>query len=946
MEDSEYYVRGSDDVYHKTPGKNLLKVLGDTEGELTDKRSAEVDLAVRAEHSAGMEALKGFFSEAFLLGLDKPFKTPETPDEIAFEKRRQEIFGKAEGAGRIAGNILPFLAGGLAGIGRGAAKTALKTAGKAPSALVFKGAEKAGKLAKEVAKKGGAGKTGQALAGAVGAGGAFSAIEAGLSGVKTGISTYKGPVSFKGDKKVKDNMSEAIQAGTKAAGETFATTAGFMALLAPVGPALKLTGKVAKESSKLMFGPETWGATGLRSAFFRISSSPSGRKGREILNKFIAKKTDSQETAINKLMKFVNEEKLGNIKTRPEMLEKIVERQGLVGEGIARERKRFRKYFKARAKTEVEKVLKDPTLANIKSYQKRYKLEVELKERLIKELEKTRQKGVLGKTILSDYNKKLDDILEILRGPPKSYKITARPPGPTKATYQAGTKLKDKTVKQFYIKSGKTEVVPTTRHLPPGRVPIGPAGTPVKKQVYTSRSNVRVAIGPDGKPVKPEPIPKIATTIEGTKQVVTRPKVAYTTRKTKEEIPDLRTRTVVTGPKTIKTEIIKDERGLTPEVLEDIMSVFSRFAKYTKREKGELAIDLQFRKGYAIASRFEDDLYTMFISAGKLRKKKLPDVFTLKNLKDRFSKLKDVEEIVKNAGASELRKIHGWDRILLGGAGGALGGGVAGLPGAVAGVAAAGLFTNAQNVGYKYLHMANVLERVNMLTRKARTPMGVKKLLNEGSKEDYKLSVPVISNMLFQRTSNNLKELSSHLERMDEWDKTTTGYEDLMSMVSEYGGNSNFTSTAVSLSRLKKIVIDSMPTQRRDANGKLTYDKMSEKAWLNDMKQWFSPITYTDSLKNRQMTETGYRKFGEIYPDFLSQFNVNFYQAVHEGAKGPEIHYYQNFLNSINSTITDVMYKMIQYPDQQAEAQQSKGPKRKITRPQPTVSDSVAGGVA
>ncbi len=788
LEDSDYYVKAPDGVYHKTKGKDLLKVIGDTDGSLADKSTAEVDLAVRAENSAGMEALKGFVSEAFLLGLDRPFlRTPQTPEEIAYEKRRQELFGGAETAGRVAGNVLPFLFGGLAGVARGSAKKALTLAGKAPSAQILRYADKAGKATKEMARKAGAKKTGQALAGAVGLGAGLSALEAGLSGVKTGIATYRKP-KFQGEKKVRSTVTESLLAGTKSAGETFATTSALMSAFAGGVLFTKGTLRATKEVRDMVFGPGNFGPAGLRSAFFRISTSPSGRKGREILNRKISNRKDTQETAIRKLMNFLKKQKLTSARDRNDMLNKIELKLTAIGKVIGRERERLAKEWTAPDGRFIfgEKGLKD------------------IKHQLIIGLLKLKVRGPGSGTIYNNFNNTIDKVVKTLS---------------------------------------------------------------------------------------------------------------------------------------------QDKRPLTPATFNELMDIFSRYAKYTKREKSELKVDLLFRKAYAEVSKTEDDVYAFFKKyfEREFKKKGMKPPEFLKDKKDVYARLLDVKEIVQNASSSELRKIHGWDRILLGGAGGALG---AGIPGAVAGVAAASALSGAQNIGYRYLQLAKVLERANRLTRQIRVPGGVKNLLKKGSGTDVKMSLPGVGLFLLQRNINTLDDLSQSLDRLDEWDKTSRGNEDLLSMTAEYGGRANFAGTAVQISRVKQAVIQSIPPLKQNAQGKLTYDKEAERLFLQDINRWITPIQFVNTLQQKGMTIGAYNRFGALYPNFLSHFNLSFWEGVRNGIMDDtDGYYYKRFLEGTNSGVSDLLYSMLEYPEGPPGTGVG-GPRRKMTRTQPTISESVEGGIA
>ena len=802
--DNDYFIKDQSGNYQKVKGRDLFKVL---EGaQLVTEKKAEVDLAVRAEHSQIGQFLKGFHSEAVLLGLDKEY--PQTPEEAVKEEARQRIFGPAETTGRILGSVGPLLASGLGGlVAKGATKGIFKAIGQAPSAYLFKGADKIGKATKEAMKRAGGGKTAQALAQAGGSIAGFSAIEGTLAGVKQTIATRATP-KFKGDKKVYNSMSTALGAGIRSAGETFSSTAvtiaGMSAGLKAVGLGIKGVGA----TKKALMGEQTAKellTEGLRSRFWKVSGSPSGRMNREILNRKIAKKSDTQSQALKKLEQIIIKEKLDVPMTRDKFFEGLKKRVDKVGKNIGSARKELIEIFKAYPAWGQPSIVKAA------------------KQNLKKSLEELIVKGPEGATIYRKFNADINRIIQTI-----------------------------------------------------------------------------------------------------------------------------------------------DHKDFNPFLhMKKLMDIFSKSARFTAREGKELKVDRLYRNAYRITSDSEDIMYKLFRSyharssigsktTPKISKKALD---RLKNEKDRFSILKDIEEISRRSFPSELRVWTGFqtfrDISLLAG-GGAL---IAGSPVlAGAGFLAAGIGGIAAHKGFGYLQMARILEGANTLTRKSRTPKGVKNLLTTvqkipGTIENIKQEIGIkgLGFLFFNKTINHIKDFHENLYSMDDIDKTSTNnnFEGLFSMIGDYGGLNNVTFSTLKMNQLKRTILAKMPLPKKDYRGNIIYDKENFDIFLRDLNRWITPAHFVSAVKRGDITSKAYKTFGDLYPNFLSFFNLNFLIGWKDKTIDiEEGQFYKNFLDSQNSLMKDLMYSYIDIDDNQGQNNRKMTPKRKMRSPSPTISANIEGGLS
>ena len=253
----DYIVRGDDGQFTKTDGSTLYQTLGDTSGKLVTQDQFAIETAVKAEYSRTGQFLKSALSESLFLGLNKEQALPDDALSRAIEIERRKQFGGAETGGSIVGSIAPLVAGGVGGILKAGAKAGakkalagktLEQAGKLPSALVFKGASKAGKLAKEGAEKLGIkGPKKLSAIEALGVGTGFAGLEAGIAGLKEAKKTAVENES----KTAEDTIKSVLGQGVIKAGETFLSTGALIAGFSGAGKAIQLAGKGAIMGGKL-----------------------------------------------------------------------------------------------------------------------------------------------------------------------------------------------------------------------------------------------------------------------------------------------------------------------------------------------------------------------------------------------------------------------------------------------------------------------------------------------------------------------------------------------------------------------------------------------------------------------------------------------------------------------------------------------------------------------
>ena len=308
INEETYFVRGEDGMFHKTLGKDVNRVIGDTSGSLVSQRDFEIESAVRAENSQVGTFLKSFGSEAILLGLNKNEALPQDPIERAKEIKRRELYGGAEAFGSAVGALAPIVVGGVGGVIAGAAKAGakkaagkvLKQAGKLPSAQVIKVAGKAGE---KVAKIVGGGKTTKKVVQGIATGAAFAGFEAG----KAGIQEAKKVRRENEYKKTPDIMNSVLGTGLAKAGDTFLSTSAFMAGTAGVLGVGKIGVKGAGligKGVKGFLGPKS-----MREAFFGTQPGVRGKKSmQELRSKF----GSAERTKIVKGDKISDEEVLRN----------------------------------------------------------------------------------------------------------------------------------------------------------------------------------------------------------------------------------------------------------------------------------------------------------------------------------------------------------------------------------------------------------------------------------------------------------------------------------------------------------------------------------------------------------------------------------------------------------------------------------------------------------
>ena len=774
LNDETYIVRGEDGVFHKTSGKDLNRVLGDTSGNLVSVDDYAVESAVRAEYSKTGQFIKSLGSEALLLGLNKNKALPEDPLSKAIELKRRELFGGAEAAGSLTGAVAPFIAGGVGGVFASTAKAGakkalgkgLKVAGKLPSAQVFKIADKAGG---SIAKGLGKGTAVKAIA----TGGVFAGFEAGKAGLQEAVKT-KTENEYK---TTEDTMKSVLGAGVSKAGETFLSTSAFMAGVGGVLGVGSLAVKGVGAGGR--FVKDLAGPKKLRETFF---GAEPGLRGQKILQDLRTKFGSAEPS------KIVKADKL--------------------------------------------KVSDDDLLRNTAQF--------------------------------------LDDVV--------------KPEAPTTKAGYLGI-----------IKQKKDEV--------------GKAIKESRKKMYGFFEEGRIE-GLDKRFILE--IDKLIKSEKGVLSATTHKGYVNTLKSIKKNLGE----------------------GFTPEKIHETLKVLSQKSKWLKREKAELGIDRAYRRAYSKLSSYEDELYS------KIKELRKGGAFkNFKANKDYFSKLQTADDVMENALPTgihflgDFRMLDARSTIL-----GAVGYSVAGTPGLLGAAAGSVALKQARNTGYRHLQIAKKMEQVGKVIGKNKSVNGVKTLLNKGSDLKTDLGIKGLSILFFGKGFNTLNEFEEQLNALPEYEKFTGGQDDLYNMAEEYGGRDNAVNFVAKSAQLKRDVISLIPEPTFDAKGNKVYTKPDKDRFLKVVSQGVTPQGFITSLKQKTLTQAGYDLLKRNYPDWLSEFNMNFLQGWKSGDITPEEGaYYRAFLRSQDSAVNDFIFSYM-------DREKRETPKRMLRKQQPTISQSVTGG--
>lgn len=381
----------------------------------------------------------------------------------------------------------------------------------------------------------------------------------------------------------------------------------------------------------------------------------------------------------------------------------------------------------------------------------------------------------------------------------------------------------------------------------------------------------------------------------------------------------------------------------------EMMTTLARKAKYAKRETKELEIDKAYRKAYSVLSKTEDDAFKLLSKNRKEFKfpETIKDIKNLKESKDFYSDLINVQDVLNRAmptGTQFLFNFHtigSRDTIF-----GMLGFFLGGMPGAVAGGFLSKAVQSTKATGYRHLQFARQIESMQTWIKKSRSVGGVKSILMPKIKElpaisgASQLNIPGISNLFFGKSFYNMQQFSEHLDALPEHQKYVVN-DPISPVIEDFGGRDNVVSYVAKMASLKRDIVRRMPQATFDEKGKKTYPKAEVNAWLDTINQGINPIGFMSAVQSKKLTQEGYNFFATHYPDWLSEWNINFMSGWREG--NIEFDFYKNFLDNQNTMVSDFVFNFL---DKDFKGNMPAPPRRQLRGFSPTISDSIAGGMA
>ena len=156
--------------------------------------------------------------------------------------------------------------------------------------------------------------------------------------------------------------------------------------------------------------------------------------------------------------------------------------------------------------------------------------------------------------------------------------------------------------------------------------------------------------------------------------------------------------------------------------------------------------------------------------------------------------------------------------------------------------------------------------------------------------------------------------------------------------IAKHGGRDSLTRFVAKTAQMKRDIIALMPTYTYDIQGNKTYNEGDKDKFLKVVSQGITPMGFVESIVNQDLTEKGYSLFAKHYPDWLTNFNINFRQAFKAGKI--DDNFYWLFLRSRDSTVKDFIYSKL---DSDLE-EEARPPERKMRHTEPRGIDIAQGG--
>ena len=930
-------------------GENLRQAMGDGK-TLTSLERYSVRKQLEAQRSQAGEFFKQTANEALTLGLADLLKQkPSNPFEQMIVDEEQKIFGKAKTAGTIAGNILPFLLGGVGGMARLGAKaqvklltSVLKGVGKLPSAQVLKatlkGSEKAGKASSNLIKKMGGGKAAQTMADVAGRVAGLATIQGGVDGLKKGITEADKRLAetknMQGGKRAMDVMNSAVGEGYETFKEVATSTAVLMGGLGVAGKFVKGTGWLTKKTAEGIRQTPKIAADKARQSFFKAGnekvSAAAVKEKERIAQAFKMDKKSKAGDVYKKAGEHLEQQFGQNPVNRVQAITMIEAKQKTVGESIGHIREELgampilAKGFNIKTPfNAIKKLVGD--IEGSTTYRKFFNDLKNIESKFTKII--TQQKEITSKvktpfTITQEkpnfYFGDIKPILDIFK-----HKSTSKIPSSLKEAYSKAYKMllnfESQTVRKTYEASRKLGL----KNLQ----------FPVHKQfkdlirddfkglpVVGGRNEIRKVFENIRKLSKDKSFNSELSNIEKSfyKQITQQ----------REVISKIKT------PYTVSSE----KPTIYFKQIKEILNVFEEGAKFQKGT-APTALNKLYRRAYNILSHWESSVASNMIKNAKKLKfdKALPEIKTLPNLlkaKDLYHKNQSILNLMDKPTRSGFWLSNFYplkDLMYVVGAGvggGALGGIPTGI-GAAAGLAAGMAYV--KSTGARLLHTAKFMDKAHSIFKKVRVPRKIANFMDKSKKTfsevtDRKpISFSTISTIMLGKETGNLDIFDEEFQSKDEVDQISTGQEDLFSSIEDYGGQSNAMAFNEQMIKTKQLIMQTKPKPYIDrASGKARYSPLEVKRWIKDLDASLTPDGFMDHFRKGSITRKQLGMFESLYPRFSTDLHISLIQGLRNGEikKSAEVRRFLSLKedNTLNDRVFYNLDKMTQIDNRRRQS--------------------------
>ena len=387
--------------------------------------------------------------------------------------------------------------------------------------------------------------------------------------------------------------------------------------------------------------------------------------------------------------------------------------------------------------------------------------------------------------------------------------------------------------------------------------------------------------------------------------------------------------------------------------IHNIAKVLSDKAKFQTTVK-PTAINKFYRQAYGKISNAENKYIDSIIKkksfrdmAKKMGPKFINQLKGLKENKRSFEVLSAVEEPMKDLVRKPMSPFSNFFLAREGMLALGIGGFAMGRPGLAATALGAGAAAEiGRRTGYKFLQTANNIEKSANFFRKSKTVQGVSSLIDQPAGKTV-LNSSALGLFFLGKPVKNMEEFDRNLQTLNPIDQFTTGQEDLIESVGEFGGVRNINALNNKLVGIKKFILQTKPKpQVNPITGKKHYDSLEEKVFLKKVSAVTSPEGFVDSVRKGEMTHQDYKTFAGFYPEFSSNFLVSLTQGVQEGKiKNKNVDQFLRICK--NQDNKELIYYQLDKMNQ-GSAMQTQPPKRKVnikTYSEPSISERARSGI-